>query len=85
MLAAHNYLSLCMQEVLSNSKLDIRLHKKSLFLIADLADGQLENENTAAVPFFSNRLLLKAVVDSMASSDLDLQEKVCVVFDVNEH
>ncbi|XP_016488191.1 hsp70 nucleotide exchange factor FES1 [Nicotiana tabacum] len=64
-----------LQEVLSNSKLDIRLHKKSLFLIADLADGQLENENTAAVPFFSNRLLLKAVVDSMASSDLDLLEK----------
>ncbi|OIT30004.1 hypothetical protein A4A49_14119 [Nicotiana attenuata] len=64
-----------LQEVLSNSNLDIRLHKKSLFLIADLAEGQLENENTAAVPFFSNRLLLKAVVDSMASSDLDLQEK----------
>ncbi|XP_049380027.1 hsp70 nucleotide exchange factor FES1-like isoform X3 [Solanum stenotomum] len=64
-----------LQEVLSNSNLDIRLHKKSLFLIADLAESQLENENTAEVSFFSNRLLLKAIVDSMASSDLDLKEK----------
>ncbi|KAH0757068.1 hypothetical protein KY290_020561 [Solanum tuberosum] len=64
-----------LQEVLSNSNLDIRLHKKSLFLIADLAESQLENENTAEVSFFSNRLLLKAIVDSMASSDLDLTEK----------
>lgn len=74
-----------MQEVLSNSNLDIRLHKKSLFLIADLAESQLENENTADVSIFSNRLLLKAIVDSMVSSDLDLKEKVCIVFDVNEH
>ncbi|KAG5576820.1 hypothetical protein H5410_056954 [Solanum commersonii] len=64
-----------LQEVLSNSNLDIRLHKKSLFLIADLAESQLENENTAEVSFFSNRLLLKAIVDSMASRDLDLKEK----------
>ncbi|KAJ8562830.1 hypothetical protein K7X08_031282 [Anisodus acutangulus] len=64
-----------LQEVLSNSNLDIRLHKKSLFLIADLAESQLENENTVEVSFFSNQLLLKAMVDSMASSDLDLQEK----------
>ncbi|KAH0776579.1 hypothetical protein KY290_007990 [Solanum tuberosum] len=64
-----------LQEVLSNSNLDIRLHKKSLFLIADLAESQLENENTAEVYIFSNRLLLKAIVDSMASSDLELKEK----------
>lgn len=64
-----------LQEVLSNPNLDIRLHKKSLFLIADLAECQLENENTAEVSFFSNQLLLKAMVDSMSSSDLDLQEK----------
>ncbi|KAK4373481.1 hypothetical protein RND71_008865 [Anisodus tanguticus] len=64
-----------LQEVLSNSNMDIRLHKKSLFLIADLAKSQLENENTVEVSCFSNRLLLKAMVDSMASSDLDLQEK----------
>lgn len=64
-----------LQEVLSNSNLDIRLHKKSLFLIADLAESQLENENTADVSIFSNRLLLKAIVDSMVSSDLDLKEK----------
>ncbi|KAJ8564893.1 hypothetical protein K7X08_001353 [Anisodus acutangulus] len=64
-----------LQEVLSNSNKDIRLHKKSLFLIADLAESQLENENTVEVSCFSNRLLLKAMVDSMASSDLDLQEK----------
>lgn len=64
-----------LQEVLSNSNLDIRLHKKSLFLIADLAESLLENENIAEVSVFSNRLLLKAIVDSMASTDLDLEEK----------
>ncbi|MCD9641537.1 hypothetical protein HAX54_027752 [Datura stramonium] len=64
-----------LQEVLSNPNLDIRLHKKSLFLIADLAECLLENENTAEVSFFSNQLLMKAMVDSMSSSDLDLQEK----------
>ncbi|XP_059309172.1 hsp70 nucleotide exchange factor FES1 isoform X2 [Lycium ferocissimum] len=63
-----------LQGVLSLNQ-DIRLHKKSLFLIADLAESQLENENTAGISFFSNQLLLKAMVDSMASSDLDLQEK----------
>uniref|UniRef100_A0A0V0HMR2 Putative ovule protein n=1 Tax=Solanum chacoense TaxID=4108 RepID=A0A0V0HMR2_SOLCH len=40
-----------LQEVLSNSNLDIRLHKKSLFLIADLAESQLENENQLRFPF----------------------------------
>ncbi|XP_055802258.1 hsp70 nucleotide exchange factor FES1 [Solanum dulcamara] len=69
-----------LQEVLSNSNLDIRLHKKSLFLIADLAESQLENENTAEVSFFSNRLLLKAIIDLMVSSDLDLIEKaLCAI------
>ncbi|CAN4090254.1 unnamed protein product [Withania somnifera] len=64
-----------LQEILSNSNLDIKLHKKSLFLIADLAETLLENDGVAEVSVFSNRLLLKAIVDSMASTDLDLEEK----------
>lgn len=73
-----------MQEVLSNSNLDIRLRKKSLILIADLAVSQMENENAAEFSVFKNQLLLKAIVHSMESTDIDLGEKVCLVFDVNE-
>lgn len=47
-----------------------------MFLVGDLAECHLENINKAEVPFFSNRILLKSVVDLTASSDLDLQEKV---------
>lgn len=50
-------------------------------LVGDLADSQVENYKEDAhdvnvvVPLFSNRILLKSVVDLTASSDLDLQEK----------
>ncbi|KAM3338863.1 hsp70 nucleotide exchange factor FES1 isoform X1 [Capsicum galapagoense] len=64
-----------LQEVLSNSNLDIRLRKKSLILIADLAVSQMENENAAEFSVFKNQLLLKAIVHSMESTDIDLGEK----------
>ncbi|KAF3661029.1 putative serine/threonine-protein kinase Aurora-3-like isoform X1 [Capsicum annuum] len=64
-----------LQEVLSNSNLDIRLRKKSLILIADLAVSQMENENAAEFSIFKNQLLLKAIVHSMESTDIDLGEK----------
>nr|GLL49403.1 nucleotide exchange factor SIL1 isoform X1 [Ipomoea trifida] len=64
-----------LQDILNNSTLDIRLHRKSVSLIADLAECQLGSENREELPIFSNRFFLKSVVDLVLSSDLDLQEK----------
>ncbi|KAF8040995.1 hypothetical protein BT93_B3036 [Corymbia citriodora subsp. variegata] len=66
---------LMLQDILSNSSIDIRLRRKAVFLVGDLAERQLEALNEEELPFFSNKLFLKAVVDLMASTDLDLQEK----------
>lgn len=49
-----------------------------MFLVADLAESQLETRNKVELPFFSNPLFLKSVVDLTASTDLDLQEKVYI-------
>lgn len=65
---------LILQEILSNSSIDIRLRKKSVLLVADLAECELETEE-AELLIFNNRFLLKSVVDLIASTDLDLQEK----------
>ncbi|PON91741.1 Coatomer beta subunit [Trema orientale] len=73
--------ALLLQDLLSNATTDIRLQKKAVLLVGDLADSQVENYKEDAhdvnvvVPLFSNRILLKSVVDLTASSDLDLQEK----------
>lgn len=65
---------------MTNSSIDVRLRKKSVFLVADLAESQLETRNKVELPFFSNRFFLKSVVDLTASAnDLDLQEKVFVL------
>ncbi|GAB2235401.1 hypothetical protein Drorol1_Dr00025825 [Drosera rotundifolia] len=69
---------LMLQEILSNSSFDVRLRKKSVFLVGDLAEFQLENSDQAELPFFGDRVFLKSVVDLMASHDLDLQEKALV-------
>lgn len=66
---------LMLQNILSNSSADIRLRRKSLFLVADLVESQLGSSNKAELPFFSNQLFLKSVVDLIATPDLDLQEK----------
>ncbi|CAA2997463.1 hsp70 nucleotide exchange factor FES1 [Olea europaea subsp. europaea] len=66
---------LMLQNILSNSSTDIRLRRKSVFLVADLVENQLGSSNKAVLPFFSNQLFLKSVVDLIASPDLDLQEK----------
>ncbi|GMI67144.1 hypothetical protein like AT3G51980 [Hibiscus trionum] len=67
-----------LQDILSSPSVDIRLRRKAVFLVGDLAECQLENIDKAEMPFFSNRLFLKSVVDLTASSDLDLQEKALV-------
>ncbi|KAL3835764.1 hypothetical protein ACJIZ3_010500 [Penstemon smallii] len=65
-----------LQNILSNSSVDIRLRRKSVFLLADLIHCQLDlQENKAEPPIFSNHFFLKSVVDLIASTDLDLQEK----------
>ncbi|XP_042051805.1 hsp70 nucleotide exchange factor FES1-like isoform X2 [Salvia splendens] len=66
---------LMLQKILSNSSIDIRLHRKSVFLLADLVDCQLQSRSDTQLPFSSNHILLKSVVDLTASADLDLQEK----------
>ncbi|XP_050275968.1 hsp70 nucleotide exchange factor FES1 [Quercus robur] len=69
---------LMLQDVLSNSSIDIRLRKKAVFLVGDLTECQLENMERAELPFFSSHIFLKSVVDQTASDDLDLQEKALV-------
>lgn len=67
-----------LQEILSNSSNDIRLRRKAVAVVADLAEYQLENTVRAESPCFRNRFFLKSVVDLTASTDLDLQEKALV-------
>ncbi|XWS41154.1 hypothetical protein CRYUN_Cryun17cG0055900 [Craigia yunnanensis] len=67
-----------LQDIVSNSSVDVRLHRKAVFLVGDLAECQLENTDKAEMPFFSNHFFLKSVVDLTASGDLDLQEKALV-------
>lgn len=61
---------------MSDASIDIRLRRKAVFLLGDLAECQLENMDKDELPFFSNRVFLKSVVDLTSSADLDLQEKV---------
>jgi hypothetical protein len=58
----------------SNS-IDVRLQKKAVFLVTDLADFQL-NSGNAQLPFLSDRLFLKSIIDMLSRFDLDLHEKV---------
>ncbi|KAK7316568.1 hypothetical protein RJT34_00130 [Clitoria ternatea] len=67
-----------LQDILSNASIDIRLRRKAILLLADLAEYQLENRNRDEPPFFNDQDLLKSVVDLTASTDLDLQEKALV-------
>ncbi|KAK9698997.1 hypothetical protein RND81_08G146500 [Saponaria officinalis] len=66
---------LMLKDILSNSTFDIRLRRKCVFLVGDLAEAQLEDGPKAKLPFFSDRVFLKAVVDLTSSDDLELQEK----------
>ncbi|KAL5538927.1 hypothetical protein UlMin_042835 [Ulmus minor] len=70
---------LLLQDILSNSSIDIRLQKKAVFLAGDLVESQLENTDKEEMAFFRDRSFLKSVVDLTATSDLDLQEKALMV------
>lgn len=67
-----------LQDILSDPSVDVRLLRKAVFLVGDLAECQLENIDKAEILFFSNQNFLKSVVDLTASSDLDLREKALV-------
>ncbi|XP_021765577.1 nucleotide exchange factor SIL1-like isoform X1 [Chenopodium quinoa] len=66
---------LTLKDILSNSTFDIRLRRKCVFLIGDLAESQLQNADQAELPFFRDHVFLKAIVNLTSSNDLDLQEK----------
>lgn len=69
--------ALMLQDIMSNSSSDIRLHKKSLFLVADLIDQAMETISPSP-PFQADKELLKSVVDLLSVPDLDMQEKALV-------
>ncbi|KAL9414506.1 hypothetical protein AB3S75_042886 [Citrus x aurantiifolia] len=66
---------LMLQDILGNLSFDIRLRRKAVSLVGDLAKCQLENMHKVEPPLFRDRFFLKSVVDLTASADLDLQEK----------
>ncbi|KAL8228203.1 hypothetical protein R6Q57_015807 [Mikania cordata] len=69
---------LMVQGVLSNVTADVRLHRRSVSLVGDLAEYQLEYSSKPEPLFFRNCTLVRPVLDLTASYDLDLQEKVLV-------
>ncbi|CAH8268311.1 unnamed protein product [Arabidopsis lyrata] len=71
--AAHGYIML--KDVMSNGSLDIKLRRKAVFLVGDLAESQLQNTGKDELPIFKDRFFLKSVVDLIVVLDLDLQEK----------
>ncbi|KAI3916896.1 hypothetical protein MKW98_014357 [Papaver atlanticum] len=64
-----------LQDIMSNSSIDIRLRKKSASLVADLAESLIESTSEPEPQYFSSRYFLKSVVSLVASADFDLQEK----------
>lgn len=64
-----------LQHILVSNSIDVRLQKKAVFLVTDLADFQL-NSGNPQLPFLSDRLFLKSIIDMLSRFDLDLHEKV---------
>ncbi|WOL16192.1 hypothetical protein Cni_G24974 [Canna indica] len=67
--------NIMLEDIMRNSSIDIRLRKKAAFLVADLADYQIQHADNSILHYLSNRIVLKAVVDLILIPDLDLQEK----------
>ncbi|XP_057444099.1 uncharacterized protein LOC130736275 [Lotus japonicus] len=67
-----------LQDILRNASVDVRLRRKAVLLLADLAEYQLEHVEEEEPPFFNDQDLLKSVVDLTKSTELDLQEKALV-------
>ncbi|CAL5203443.1 unnamed protein product [Lathyrus oleraceus] len=69
---------LMLQDILRNASIDIKLRRKAVLLLTDLAEYQLENIDKEEPSVFNSQDLVKSVVDLTASTDLDLQEKALV-------
>ncbi|KAL4585772.1 hypothetical protein LXL04_010398 [Taraxacum kok-saghyz] len=68
---------LILQAILTNTTADVRLHKRSVSLIADLAEYHLHYSNPKLeVPFFSSCGLVTPLINLATSGDLHLKEKV---------
>ncbi|KAL7601645.1 hypothetical protein Lser_V15G24840 [Lactuca serriola] len=65
-----------LQGILSNATADVRLRRRSVSLVADLAEYQLEYTSKWDVPFFCNCALVRLLIDLTTSGDLDLYDKV---------
>lgn len=77
-MTTHN--AMFLQDIMRNSTVDIRLQKKAVQMVTDLADSQLENEVPSELPLFRSHIFLKSVINLLSSSDADLQEKVGPTF-----
>ncbi|XP_078433414.1 ARM repeat superfamily protein [Wolffia australiana] len=65
-----------LQELLRNSSVDLRLQKKTVQMIADLAEFQLEeNAPFWDLPLFRSPIFFKSLVNLLSFSDIDIQEK----------
>ncbi|CAN6218328.1 unnamed protein product [Urochloa humidicola] len=74
-IGSHLITSPVLQHILVSDSIDVKLQKKAVFLVTDLADFQL-NSGNPQLPFLSDRLFLKTIVDTLSRFDLDLHEKV---------
>ncbi|KAJ3681302.1 hypothetical protein LUZ60_015791 [Juncus effusus] len=74
--------NLLIQDLIKDSSRNVRLQKKAVVLLTDLADFQMTknskdtNENKFVIPFLSEKSFLKSLINLLSNSDLDLQEKV---------
>ncbi|KAL6188340.1 hypothetical protein ACLB2K_039733 [Fragaria x ananassa] len=67
-----------LQDIVSDSSIGNRLRIRAVVLLGDLAEFQLGNTEKDELPFFSNRIFLKSVVDLTSAVDLHLQEKALI-------
>ena len=65
-----------------NSSIDLRLRKKAVQMVNDIADWLLE-ENVAPLdfPLLWSPIFFESVVSLLSSSDIDLQEKVGLILE----
>ncbi|CAH1414269.1 unnamed protein product [Lactuca virosa] len=74
--------NLMLQGILSNTNADVRLRRRSVPLVADLAKYQVEYSSKPEVPFFSNCALVRLLIDLIAS--VEFSENKNVFFNVGE-
>ncbi|XP_042751971.2 uncharacterized protein LOC111913074 [Lactuca sativa] len=63
---------LMLKGILSNATADVRLRRRSVSLVADMAEYQLEYTSKWDVPFFCNCALVRLLIDLTASGSFSL-------------